>query len=132
MSTLKIDSKKELLNILRSYKIYVDGKFIGKVSNGKTQSFDIEPGKHSVYAKLDFFKSNKIDIQTVENEEFSIKLKGSDFALGITTFYTFVFLFFIITRSIFKINVETKFPLFIFFKDGILKIEANNQITKVN
>jgi hypothetical protein len=128
MSTLKISSKRELLNILRSYKVYVDGKLVGKVQNGKIQNFELEPGSHKVYAKLDFFKSNEIEILINENEVTEINLKGSDFIIGAVTFYIIVLLFITITKYFLNINTDTKFPVFIFlfaiiFKDAILKIQ---------
>ena len=128
MSILKISSKRELLNILRSYKVYVDGKLVGKVQNGKIQNFELEPGSHKVYAKLDFFKSNEIEILINENEVTEINLKGSDFIIGAVTFYIIVLLFITITKYFLNINTDTKFPVFIFlfaiiFKDAILKIQ---------
>ncbi len=128
MSILKVTSKRELLNILRSYKIYIDGKLVGKVQNGKIQNFEIEPGNHKVYAKLDLFKSNEIDVQINENEVTEINLKGSDFILAAVTFYFIVILFITITKYFLNINTESKFPVFlllfaVIFKDAILKIK---------
>jgi hypothetical protein len=128
MSTLKIESKKELMNILRSYKIYVDGKSVGRVQNGKIQYLELESGNHNVYVKMDWFKSNKIDIEINDSKDSSIEIKGSDLYLGITIFYAIIFLFLITTRLIFNIDFDTKFPLFIFLfliitKDATLKIK---------
>ena len=128
MSTLKIESKKEFLNRLRSYKIFIDNELVGKVQNGKIQNFELEPGNHKVYAKLDFFKSKEIGIQINENEVTEIKLKGSEFMLASYLVFLLILLFLTITKLFMKIDFDYKLLVSVLLfllisKDAILKIQ---------
>jgi hypothetical protein len=68
----------------RAYSIVVDGKKIGKVRNGETKEFTIEPGSHSIRAKIDWCGSHTLDFTATEDEPlfFHVKsnLRGTDFS----------------------------------------------------
>ncbi|SRR5258707_8090450 len=45
---------------LRAYCVMLDGKEIGRISNGETKSFPVAPGQHELALKIDWCGSNDI------------------------------------------------------------------------
>jgi hypothetical protein len=72
-SKIIIKRESQYVNCLRKYSIYIDGKLVGKIKNGECMDFDVEPGSHIVYARLDWSRSKKIVIELNAGEriEFS-------------------------------------------------------------
>ena len=50
------------------YKTILDDNYLGPIKCGDSKSFDISPGKHIIYLKVDWCRSNKIDFEVGENE----------------------------------------------------------------
>lgn|SRR5215510_3625071 len=48
----------------RSYKVIVDGQAVGKIKNGGRLEFDLPPGRHRLYLKIDWCRSNLVDFET--------------------------------------------------------------------
>ena len=53
-------TRDEDFNILRSYKIYIDDVYRGKIRINQTKEFPVENGKHTIRAKIDWGGSNKL------------------------------------------------------------------------
>ena len=69
MSTKIIISRpSRSYNMLRGYKIFIDDRQVGKLSNGKTQEFEVMPGLHTVTAKIDWCRSQHLTIHIREGE----------------------------------------------------------------
>ena len=51
MTKIRIERNSEWNNKAREIRIYIDGKKVGTIDNGKTQEYEIESGKHEIYAK---------------------------------------------------------------------------------
>lgn len=76
MTTLRFHRTSEYNNMLRDFKIYLDGKHIGNIANGETADFVIEAGKHIVITKIDWCMSPEVLIDIHENEIISLKTGG--------------------------------------------------------
>ncbi len=61
---LEIYRESHLSRGLRSYSILVDGEKVGSIKNGTTSLIPLAPGPHSVLIKIDWIKSNTMDINT--------------------------------------------------------------------
>ena len=48
---------------LRSYQIMLDGRSVGDIRNGGRVEFDVPPGRHQIYMKLDWCRSNVVDFE---------------------------------------------------------------------
>jgi hypothetical protein len=70
MSTLIITRSRELVNMASSYDIFVDGQKLGSLRNGKHVELKIQPGSHTLIARLDEYSSVPI---TVELEKGQVK-----------------------------------------------------------
>jgi len=54
MATIKVKRTNEYVNRYRDYIIYIDNNKVGTIGNGKTAEFIVEPGMHTMYAKIDW------------------------------------------------------------------------------
>lgn len=76
MTQLTINRSSEYVNKMRSIHIYIDGVKVGSVSDGKSQTFDITPGKHTVKAKIDWCGSQEKEIYCSEGDHTHMNLAG--------------------------------------------------------
>jgi len=68
MTKIRIERNTGWISQLRGIDIYIDGVKIGTVNYGETQDYEVENGKHEVYAKLGWERSQKIELNIKENE----------------------------------------------------------------
>lgn len=54
--------------VLCAYSLLLDGSKIGRIKNGETADFLIEPGNHNIQYKMGFSKSKPIQIQVLQGE----------------------------------------------------------------
>ena len=59
---IRLTREKRISDKLRVYKIFIDEIYHGDIKSGETKDFDIDKGKHIIYAKIDWCRSNKLDI----------------------------------------------------------------------
>lgn len=76
MAILYLRRTSEYLNRWRRFSIYIDGKQIGLIGNGETREFNIPPGQHSVYSKIDWCSSQALSFSIKENEVLAFKVGG--------------------------------------------------------
>jgi hypothetical protein len=86
-----ISRTSQYTNNLRSYKVFIDSKEVGKIKDGERLTLEVEPGNHSIYLKIDLDKSDEImfDIKQNETIQFNCgsKIKGIKMLVG--WFYLF-------------------------------------------
>lgn len=46
----------------RKYKIYIDDVYCGDIKNKETKEFPAQAGNHTVFAKVDWCRSNRLNI----------------------------------------------------------------------
>jgi len=76
-------------DVLRGYKIHIDGVYCGEIQIGDTKEFEVENGNHVVCAKLDWCRSNELCVEvndSVVELEVGSSLKGWRFLF--VSFYT--------------------------------------------
>lgn len=62
-SSISIRRSSQYTNSLRAIKIFIDQNLIGEIRDGEERSYIIQPGLHSIHAKIDFTESNAISFQ---------------------------------------------------------------------
>ncbi|WP_430510532.1 hypothetical protein [Gottfriedia solisilvae] len=86
-----ISRTSQYVNKLRSYKVYINNKVVGKIKDGEELTLEVTPGKHSIYLEIDWCKSNNIMFDSMQNEitQFNCgsNIKGSKILF--TCFYLF-------------------------------------------
>jgi hypothetical protein len=76
MASIRIERPTELMNMMRSYVIYINGIESGKVKNSEVRIFNVKPGKHFVTAKIDWCGSQDFEVEVKANETIHLKLKS--------------------------------------------------------
>jgi hypothetical protein len=80
MASVKV--QRELGGItdhLRSYKVVLDGEVVGHLRPGESFIFDVTPGPHEFFLKIDWGRSKKIDMNltTGQTARFSCAPRGN-------------------------------------------------------
>jgi cold shock CspA family protein len=69
---IRITRESGYADVLRAYKVVLDGKVIGTIRDGQQVEFDVAPGRHQLQLKIDWCRSNIVDFEvdggTVEFE----------------------------------------------------------------
>ena len=63
-----INRKSEFINRARGFRIFIDGKETGKLSNGGTEEIIVEPGPHILHCKIDWCSSPERNFEIKEGE----------------------------------------------------------------
>lgn len=71
-AVLTIERKTEFINGFRTFQVFIDGKHVGKVANGSSVHFELEPGTHTVAAKVDWCKSHPTEVTLGAGEEVTL------------------------------------------------------------
>ena len=74
---LKISRDSQYINCLRKYKIYIDNTLLDTINNGEIKEINLSNGKHSIFFKLGFFKSNTLSFTVKDNQFLHFKLNSS-------------------------------------------------------
>ena len=74
MATINIKRSSEIFNLMRSYKIFVDGHLVGEISSGEILEVPTTAGQHVVTAKIDWCSSPdcSISIDSDETKELTV------------------------------------------------------------
>lgn len=88
MAKLIVKRKKALVDRNRNYSIFLDGDKIALIPNGEELSFNINPGKHIISAKVDWNSSNAIIFEVKEDDNIFFTLSTATPFLAI--YYTLI------------------------------------------
>lgn len=76
MATIRLKRTSEYNNIIRDYKIFIDGQQVGAIANGETKDFATSSGQHTITAKIDWCSSPDISIDLKDDETKILKVGG--------------------------------------------------------
>lgn len=74
MPQIEITRSSEYANRLRDIKIFIDNQHVGSLANGKTAAFEVPEGNHIIQAKIDWGRSNIINVELEEGEKKAFQL----------------------------------------------------------
>ncbi len=63
-----ISRKSEWINRARGFKCLLDGKEMGKIANGGSEEYLVEPGVHTIQCTIDWCSSPELTIELKEGE----------------------------------------------------------------
>jgi hypothetical protein len=91
MTSIKVFRKFENVNMLGTYKILVNEEGLGKVKRGETIEIPVKPGSFEIYAKLAWYRSNKINFTLAEGEQapFQCGYRGNEGNFFHTMYYIY-------------------------------------------
>jgi hypothetical protein len=64
---LTIIRDSSVVNGTRAFKVVLDGKAVARIKNGETIELDLAPGDHSLLLKIDWCRSNIVEL-TADSE----------------------------------------------------------------
>ena len=76
----------------RDYRVYLNGTEIGRILNGQTKSFEIEPGEHKLALKIDWCGSNAVPFSIGSNQ--SCTFVGGSSLRGLSIFLSIFYAIF--------------------------------------
>ena len=56
-------------NRYRKFKVLIDGRKEGAIARGQRESYTVTPGLHNIQVRLDWYKSDPLELDLVEGEE---------------------------------------------------------------
>lgn len=68
-----VNRKGEWINRARGFRVFLDGKEMGKIANGGAEDYPVEPGMHTLYCKIDWCSSEAFQIEIKEGETKFVK-----------------------------------------------------------
>lgn len=74
---IKINRLSGYGDLARKYKVMLDDKQIGEIKDGESKYFQVEEGEHTLYLKIDWCKSNKVNLNVSKDEEVELECGGS-------------------------------------------------------
>lgn len=86
MAKLIINRKPGFGQRLRRFDVYIDGSKAGEVSKGAAEEFTVNPGRHTVEAKLGWHGSNRYEVE-ISGDEVKFLAVGTNMK-GFWFFYT--------------------------------------------
>ncbi len=72
MGTIRLQREKSFSDVMRKYKVFVDGKMINTISSKELIEFELTPGEHDIHLKIDWCYSNVITVNVKENEDIQL------------------------------------------------------------
>jgi hypothetical protein len=91
-SSILVERSSQWVNRMRDINIYIDGKYAGSVSNGKTAEFPVSSGTHNIYAKVDWCATRSQEITIPPGQSLYLEL-GSPLTGG-KIFLAMIYAFF--------------------------------------
>ena len=104
MQKLIIKRSSEWTNKFRAIAIYLDGKKIGDIEYGEIKEFEIEPGIHNIKAKIDWCRSNSLELYIEDNQTKCIELSGFKFSKFLMPVTIVISLIYFIFEKQFNLN----------------------------
>ena len=54
--------RRPIGDVLRTYKVVIDGNRVGDIRRGETKTFDVPPGQHEIHLEIDWAKSRNLEL----------------------------------------------------------------------
>lgn len=74
MAKLIVARPRQYVDMLRRYKILVDGERAATIRRGETVELELPPGRHEITARIDWGRSNPVAIQAGEGESHCLEV----------------------------------------------------------
>lgn len=68
MPKVHLTRTSEYVNAIRDYRVYIDDRFVGTIKNGGEEWFEVTPGSHTIYAKIDWCSSPTLNFTVHDND----------------------------------------------------------------
>ena len=76
MAIIKIQRTNDYMNLMRDYRLLIDGQKIGSIGNAQTKEFEIPAGRHSLIAKIDWCSSQELSFEIDKDDSNTLLVSG--------------------------------------------------------
>ena len=76
MAIIKIQRTNDYMNLMRDYRLFIDGQKIGSIGNAQTKEFEIPAGRHSLIAKIDWCSSQELSFEIDKDDSKTLLVSG--------------------------------------------------------
>lgn len=76
-ASITISRDSGYADAMRDYLVMLNDKEIGRLANGKSQTFTIPPGNHILKLKIDWCGSNTIELNALTNDNLQFQCGSS-------------------------------------------------------
>ncbi|MGE0089738.1 MAG: hypothetical protein AB7S50_09735 [Bacteroidales bacterium] len=76
MAKIILSRKKEWANRARKFNVFIDGEKKDVIGNGEIKEFELTPGNHKIFLKVDWCSSPELDIYLNEERAKTIEVCG--------------------------------------------------------
>ena len=86
-STIRITRGNDYFGVMRKLKVYINEKHLGSVKHNSSVDFNVSPGKHDVYVKMDWCKSEPVTLKLKDGNmiEYEVYTPGRESIVGLFT-----------------------------------------------
>lgn len=93
MAILTIQRPKTYVDLIRNYQIFVDGARVDEIAAGSALELALPPGHHEVFAKIDWCRSNPLEVELREDRECVLEVGPNVGPFGVLRGLLYVTLF---------------------------------------
>jgi hypothetical protein len=80
---IQIERKRSWADMFRSYQIFLDGKLVGTIHQGKSSSFEVHPGHHEIFLTIDWCSSQHLSMGLAPGEKVKVICQGRNPLFGL-------------------------------------------------
>ena len=64
---INLTRRNAFKDMFRAYQVFIDGVHVGNIKRKQTKSFPVEKGRHAIYVKIDWFRSNCLVVDVADD-----------------------------------------------------------------
>jgi hypothetical protein len=64
--------RRPIGDVLRTYKVVIDGTAVAEIRRGETKTFDVPPGQHEIHLEIDWATSRRLGLNLSEGDVASL------------------------------------------------------------
>ena len=111
---------KAWLNQSRAFKVFIDDMEKGMINNESAQTYEVDPGNHSLQCKVAWYSSQDLKLNLVAGETAYLRVRN-----GMKYYWhSFLILLFGISLNIMAVRQETEKPLWALLVEMALILPA--------
>ena len=106
MAKIRIERSSEWNNKGRKIGVYINDIKVGTVNDGETVEYEVESGVNEVCCKIDWCRSPKIKLNSVQNETKTLSLNGFKYGVYIIRITLGLLLLYYLLSYAFQLQVN--------------------------
>lgn len=77
MATIRVERERSgWTDRARAYRVFVDGVEVGRLANGESGDYPADPGRHELFLKIDWCRSEKLTLDLAQGEMATVRARA--------------------------------------------------------